>query len=919
METLKSLMKKTSDCTIKRTYDVNTVISETAKHTVKVEAIVRDLIFKKLNNKISDAELADVIMHIYDDNDSIKGYAKELRAEELLNCLKRYFSSEKRIPMEAPDAILDIFDTEVDVNPDALFIMGDTIEAVKYFFKKPEITKNTESLSLYALLSYAKEVGEMMLPGKNVNVKASFYYLRKKNDKSNKLHPETDCFDLDFFDNKGANVVTLIDTNLGDVADAADRVTTLDARYYQLFKKFQTGIKKSYKAADCKFCSLKDVCSFHKAKAPIPAVPKGSTDIKYTDEQKAVIKAAEKGGLIRVNAGAGTGKTMTIAGIVVNLLHKGYKPEEIVVSTFTNASAKEMKERIELLGKKNKVNVEYDKLNALTFNALGDIYLKENYLMLGYTKEPTLIEDSEANKIIEDILLENPIENLNYSYLRMNEFHVKGGIAVTKDVFRVFKTYNILPKDLDAKMDFIKKKLKSIEQFLNEEIIRELYSIYPIYEKKLFDENLIDYTDQEMAFSRIDKLDGEYFKNTGFKVLIIDEGQDSNEAQLEIMKILKKSKVFTTLIIVGDDSQSIYGFRDASPYNLINFDKIMGEKVSDYYLTKNFRSTPEIIDLANKINNLNKFKIQKTLVSAKPSGKVVTVTAYKNSDNEYADIADAIEKLIKNGTKPEDIAFIARKSSELTKFQDYLDAKGIDSTILVPELLKENSRILSVMGLLKFLENEGDESGIVSYVNGCTDGEWFNLTDKQRTDSLKEFSDYAFSFREFTPDKKLEAFTSLVDRIPGATEDELFGSFIESLKRYKTWGSLTSYLYAFDVFGDNNSLSKKEKYSGVTLTTAHSSKGLEWPIVFNSITGYDKATLHDPENEAELEEERRLLFVSVTRARDELYISGKFYSFGNYGDATKIDGGENLSIFMNDLYKIYKKGDLKEALKKAKR
>ena len=130
METLKSLMKKSSICSTKRLYDVETVISETAKHSVKVEYIIRDLIFKKLNNVITDQELTDTVMHIYDDDDSIKGHAKVLRSEELLACLNRYFSSEKRIPAEAPESILDIYDVDVDVNPDALFINGEKIEVV---------------------------------------------------------------------------------------------------------------------------------------------------------------------------------------------------------------------------------------------------------------------------------------------------------------------------------------------------------------------------------------------------------------------------------------------------------------------------------------------------------------------------------------------------------------------------------------------------------------------------------------------------------------------------------------------------------------------------------------------------------------------------------------------------------------------
>ena len=917
METLKSLMKKSSICSTKRLYDVETVISETAKHSVKVEYIIRDLIFKKLNNVITDQELTDTVMHIYDDDDSIKGHAKVLRSEELLACLNRYFSSEKRIPAEAPESILDIYDVDVDVNPDALFINGEKIEVVKYFNKKPDIGNRTDSLALYSLLYYGKQVGEMMLPGKNVQVTALFYFLKKQNDRQNDLHPEKNNFDLDFFNQAGKNVVSLIDFNLGDVLDERDRVTQLDAYYYNLFQNFKSGQKLMCNALECRYCSMYNMCSYHDAKSPIPAIPKGNTLVTFTDEQKKVIDF--KKGLARVNAGAGTGKTMTIAGMVAKYLQDGVKPEQIVVSTFTNASAKEMQERIKLFCKMQGIEADTEKVVATTFNALGDIYLRENYTMCGYLHEPELIEDSQINEIIEELILDHPVNGLNYRYLRANETYVKGGICIAKDVFKVFKTYKILALELDKKMDFIMKKLSNDADYLNESIIRELYPVYVSYQKKLIDENLMDYTDQEMAFSKIDNMNPDFFKHTGYKKIIIDEFQDSNESQLNIIKILMKSNEFESLVVVGDDSQSIYGFRDATPYNIINFDQIMGQKITDFYLTKNFRSTPQIIDLANKVNELNTSRIKKNLVSEKPNGPAVLCQAYKDTKNEYKDIVEKIKAMLNGGVrKPEDIAFIARNKSELIKFQELLDAEGIDSTILVPELLKENSRIIAVIGLFQFLTTEGDEAGAATYINSCLNGEWFNITSKERTDMLKEHLSYAAAFRDMTPEDKYEAFNLMVDRIPGIVEDELFGSFVENLKKRHTWSAVASYLIAFNTYGDQNSMSKKEKYSGITLTTAHSSKGLEWPVVFNSITKYDKAEYHEKENLAALEEERRLLFVSITRAKEELYLSGKYYSFGTFATAvSKKNPGSNINLFMKDLYNILGKGDIVAALKLA--
>ncbi len=935
METLKSLMNKTSWCNKKRKYDVNTALSSAAKSSVKLEYTVKQLIFNYLNKYIDESELRDTILHIYDENDDVKGVAKQQRSFDLLRDLNRYFSSEKRVPIEAPESVMDIWGTEVVVNPDAIFTMNSPtekrIEVVKYFNKKPDVSQSAQNLSLYAMLFYGKQVAEMLYPGENIRVNASFYFLRKHNDRKNPLHPEDENYDLDFFMTKGGrNIVTLSDLNLGDEIDEAKRVTQLDVTYHNLFQQFKAGTDIVCTAAVCKYCSLYGACSRIQTKSPIPSVPKGSTEVEYTDEQKAVIDF--DGGVLRVNAGAGTGKTMTVAGRVVANFKKGMKPEELVLISFTNAAAKEMNDRvIALCEKKAKditekiielcdaegVKIEKEKINIMTFNSLGDKYLKDNAMLLGYSEEPTLIEDSKCGEIIEELLLGTEIEGLNYTYLRLDEFRAKGGIAVTKEVFRAFKMYEITPKNLAKNMDFLLEKLEGVKEFVNESIIRDLYPLFGQYEAVLREKNLIDYTDQELAFKRINAIEPEYFKHTGYKEVIVDEFQDSNAPQLDIIRILMKSNTFNNLVVVGDDAQSIYGFRGSSPYNIIHLEQLLGIEIHDLFLTKNFRSTPQIIDLANKVNDLNTQRIKKNLVSCKGNGVGVMVKAYKTTEEEYGAIVSKIKAMVISGKrKPEDIAFIARNKGELEKMQELLDAEHIDSTILVPEIVKDNSRVKAVIGLYYFLTTEGDESGIVTYVNECMDGGWFDITDAERTKYLTEYSTFAAAFRDSSPEEKLEAFKELVNRIPGTKNDEVFASFIEVLGMNHTWSAICSYLYAFDVYGDSNSVSKKEKYAGVTLTTAHSSKGLEWPVVFASISKFDKESLHAPDSLPKVEEERRLLFVTITRAKDELYVSGKYYSYGTYATCVdKKNPGTNLNIYLKDLYRILHMGDMVEELK----
>lgn len=926
METINSLTKKISSCITKRKYSVNSVISKFAQHTVVLNYRITELLFKRLSGDINDTEAASQIEHFYDDNDDLNGYAKTLRSDTLKKCFNRYVSCENRIPVEAPNAILDIYGLEVNVDPTYMFVDASTkaLEVVKILFKKPELSQSaaSKSIALYSMLYYGKLVGENMFPGENVKVTASFYYLIKDNDRENSLHPEKDNFDSDFFNQEGKNVLSIKDENRGDCPEN-QRMTAYDTGMYQIIQDFIAGSNMSYSGYDCKYCSLKDVCSFNKSKAPIPSFSQGGLVTKFTDEQTAILDA-EKGNF-SVVAGAGSGKTSVIGGKVIRLLKSGIKPEEIVVITFTNASAQEMKERIAKMILNEGLDVDVEAMAIMTFNAYGDIYLQRMFQYFGFTDMPELAEPSSTKQIIEKLVLENFIDGVNYKYLRDEEgSFMKSGVGIVQDIFNTFKSYGITKDNLKEKLDFIKNKLSSISDYFSDQMLYDLTDLYELYENQMLSNGLYDYTDQERAFRVIDNMDPDYFKHTGIKALIVDEDQDMNEAQFEIIKILKKSNVFETLLIVGDPDQSIYGFRGASPESAINADKILGEPVTKLYITKNFRCTEEIVECANKFIDANKIRIKKNLVSTKGHGQPVTVKAFKSGANEVAYICEDIAARVKAGTDPTDIAVIARKKSELYKIEEYLNAMGIDSTILVPEYYRTNSRVRGILSLFKFLNEPEDEADIVSYINVCNNGKWFDLTDKQRLQCLEDNKAYAASFADFSEEEKLSVFLEMANRIPGVAEDEIYAKYLEKITGVKTWSQLSRIIFDFSIYGGDDQYTKKMKYSGVTLTTAHSSKGLEWPVVYVTTSGFDKEIFHGNLTEQlqrEIEEERRLLYVSFTRARDILTITGKYYCYGNattFKGTKQIPGGENKNFFLAELYKIYGKDDLVTEYKKVK-
>jgi superfamily I DNA/RNA helicase len=916
METLRSLNNPMNACLTNRQFGVNSPLSETAKNAGKLDQKIRTWIFKMIRKEMTKAELKEECLHAYDEDPSVVDYAKINKGTTLYECLCRYFDSEQRFDQmeECPETVIDIYGVTVDIKPDVLVKNGDKIEVIKYFFAKPKGFSEV-SMSLYALLYYGKEYAAAEYSGKNIHVTASFYYLRQKTDKKNALDPGASVFNLDFFAKEGKNVVSMADYNLGQVADETQRVTQLDTEYYGKFVAFAKGAQMNFSEEKCRYCTMNAVCSYNKIKNPLPCAPGGNTATVYNEDQKKIL--AHREGLARVIAAAGTGKTATMTGYIAERLKEGVEPEKILAITFTNAAAKELTYRVAKICEENGIDEEVAKRVVIrTFNGLGQDLLNENYQVFGYAKEPEPIIPSKASEIIEHLLLEEKVDGIDYDNLKVDELYLKGGIVVTKAVFDVFKRYQIKWNELDRKADFVIEKCEAVSDSLNESLVKNLYPLYMRYEQELKNECLNEYADQEMAYSELEKRVPGYFAEHGFEYIIVDEFQDSNVRQMGILKLLLTYKGLKAMVVVGDDAQAIYGFLDSSPENIINFFGLMGQNGKDYYLTKNYRSAKSIIDLANRIHNLNRFKIPKMMSPMSDAEGKVTITAYSRKEEEYRHIASEIKKKISAGEKPENIAVIAFTKSELLKIQEYLIAEGIDSSLLVPENVMENSRVKAILGLYSSLTEEGDEKGVVAYLSACVDGKYMALTEKQRTDFISQHLSYAEAFREFTPEEKLAQFKAQVERIPGKDIDEVYTSFVEQVERAKTWSAISNLIYCFSVYGGKDTVSKVLSYPGVALTTAHSSKGLEWKIVYNTITKYDGKQLR--QDAAKMEERRRLLFVSATRAREELYISGQYYAFGTMADAKSPDEKRNFNLhyLMKELYVVSNRS-LQDNLKKS--
>lgn len=827
--------------------------------------------------------------------------SREIHAEEALNCIFRYINSEKRTPFFYQSKEVELYGILVDVSPDFVFFNKDgEIEVVKIKASKPKLTqrgkgkKGAENdLGLYAMLKYA----EQLVPyGEQRTIKASYYYLRKDNDRSGK--ESVFNFDADFFDtNKGKNIISLSKeyNSLNycvygkepcsgyeriscpfAVNCQASELSELDLKCKELFENFAKGSECDEE--DCETCDFYQVCRYKKSpiiKEKVKVV-KSLRDLSLTPTQEKAVSFME--GLCRINAGAGAGKTLILALRVVTLMMNGVSPKDICTITFTNTGAEEMKTRIQLYNEDFGTGEDVSELTCTTFNAFGDSIVKQEYTTLGFTREPRLIDDIERSVIISKLLNKTPILGLDYRNFNMNTKNCKGALHMTRKIFQIIKSNNFSYGDEKE----IVKKLDTETRFLDVKSIPKIIELFMEFDSILKEECLIEFADQELLVFDVLRKNPYYFDDLGFKHIIVDEFQDSNKTQIELIKALRNSPKFESLMVVGDDSQAIFGFRDTSPENIINFFDLMGEEGEDIYLLENHRSTPEIIEFANKINQMNKNRVLKDLIATRPHGKPPVVRGFWSRDKEYEYIIEKIQEKRMEGLEFEDIAFIASNKYELLEMADRLTKAGIPSVLLNPEVLIENSRVLAAIDLVAFLLDPTSTKSALSYLNAQLGGQLLQYSDDDIKRMIEAKQMEAYHFAKLPNNSfKRNRFHEMLESI-NPEKDEVYDSFLKALKSKVSLEKEFEYCTNFLDFGTDAMIKRECDYPGVVLTTAHSSKGLEWPVVFNSITKYDSKDLRRHYNQ--IEEKRRLLFVSATRARDELYITGLYIAFGSKED-----------------------------------
>lgn len=718
---------------------------------------------------------------------------------------------------------------------------------------KTIFTKVSDNMELFLLQEVAKKV----LPGK-LDYTAKIIFLRHPNDKDVNLVPSSD-----FESNKTVVSASFLGNKMNEM------LTRLD----NIMKGTSTE-----ECLDCSVCSYNLLCKYKKDNTNLLVIPKkakASSTVTFTKNQIAMIEA--DAGIYRVLAGAGSGKTTCIANRICKLLEKNVLPQNILLITYTTKAVQEMKEKIDYWLKVNKIKANTKNLNIHTFNGFGYELIKKEYKKFGYTSEPTLIEKSEKISLIKSLLDSKPeIDGFNYKDPVLDMPHAKGVVLMMDDYFTKIKLSGLIyPSDVKVEC-----KIKDVKTATS---VLELYLEYTEYMKK---NNLVDYMDQINFCYEILK-DPINLKKYGFEYIMVDEFQDSDNLQINILMLLSQYPYFKSLMVVGDDSQAIFSWRGATANNIINFHDVF-PSAYDIHLVENFRSTIEICNLANNINDINKEKVPKQLISNRSGISPLIL----NVEDVESFVDKMLESILYYGYQFSDVALIARNKKDLLAMQKILIDKNVPCVLSVSELLIDNPVIQHLIDFAKYLQDLSSDLYFAEFLQ-ISDYNNYMSQNKSTLGTYVKTQKDAFEQELIHCNSETEKIDLIIKKFEKiAVEERSVKSLVDILKskHFITLNHMCQFLIDMDIYKADYTIEKlEEPVNAITLTTAHSSKGREWTFVgiyLNSFSYPLSIEYNQVKNLHQYEEERRLLFVAITRAKEQLFLCGDAYK-SSYQEVAK--------------------------------
>jgi len=597
-------------------------------------------------------------------------------------------------------------------------------------------------------------------------------------------------------------------------------------------------------------------------------------------------------GPLMVLAGPGSGKTRVITHRIARLIERGVPADAILALTFTNKAAREMASRVQALvpGRRVQVSTFHRFCSRLLRTWPEDVGLKSSF---------SILDTSDQVSLVRRIIKDCGYDTVHFEPRRiLNRISKARNDLITAEVFR-----------------------RRFEQRVGDPLDAVVCEVFPHYEQQLLHQNAVDF--DALLLHVVDILshspERREFLDQQFRFVLVDEYQDTNQAQYRILTGL--SQVFPNVCATGDPDQSIYGWRGARPDNIAHFERDFPE-VEIVMLDENFRSTASIVDCADQLIAYNNRRHPRKLTTPNPQGAPVRLRRFTNGDAEADAIAAEIAAAVREGNRGySDFAIFYRVNALSRSVETALSRHGVPFQVAAGYSFYDRAEIRDLIGYLRVIDNPADESALIRVINrpargigdktllrlrnfaarhsitmfeaACRNDEVPSLTGRSRK-SLEAFTDLVQRLHEHSAQKSVSSlieellgeidYLSLwrdadneVDQDRAANVYELisaarqFEQLIEeeeetpSLQGFLELASLTSEV-------DNVDVSR----GAVTLMTMHAAKGLEFPVVYvlgleSGLIPHERAVQDgDPSS---FEEERRLLFVAVTRAQEELHLT----------------------------------------------
>lgn len=612
---------------------------------------------------------------------------------------------------------------------------------------------------------------------------------------------------------------------------------------------------------DCERCPMNSICNYEDpplAQNTLRDITPSQT-INLSTEQQAVVNFNE--GIARVNAGPGAGKTLVVAFRVRQLLQSGVPASKIALLTFTRAGAEEMTTRIKQYCDEAGVQFDPAEMTCGTFNSFCMDMIQENYLQLGFLEPPRLLDDSTKYDICNRILAQFPrIQAWNYGGFADNILSLKF-TAKSQAISSLIDAFATLKAGREPNVPF--------------GTLPQIKAMYDRYQSELDRMHYIEFDDQIVLVKKLGEIDPDFYNRMGYEHIIVDEFQDTDLKQIELLQKMIRGEQFRSFMAVGDDSQSIFGFRFTTPEYMINFDRYFGE-FTDLNLLTCRRCPQPIVNLANRINGLRLSRAAEApLVTPKQSDLAPAIKGFYKQEDEIKFICDSIEQDIANGVRSHEIAVLTRDKNEIAAVAAELANRGVPATICNPVPYIRDSRVAAICAFWESWMGEGD-LGVAAYINALEHGSLKNASPEDIMAAVNEY--------EFPETRDYAGFIAAAEALDGIDGDDQFDAcyrdFLDKIKRNRNYEELQSFFRTFKLYGVKDAYRRDGVYEGVCLTTVHSAKGREWDVTYLTLSNFDKAAYHKREtefrNSGEYDENLRLWFVGATRAKVKLVMTGLF-------------------------------------------